>query len=63
MSFRSCREKAGMQVADVAMLLGVNKSAVYQWETKFSSPTVDKLKKLAILYRCTTDELLKEDKT
>ena len=63
MSFRSARLKAGKKVSDVMEHLGVSDGAVYMWETGVTSPTVDKLKKLAEFYGCTTDELLQEDKS
>lgn len=63
MSFRSARLKSGKKVSDVMEHLGVSDGAVYMWETGATSPTVDKLKKLAEFYGCTTDELLQEDAT
>lgn len=61
MSFRSARIKAGKKVTDVMEYLHVSDGAVYMWETGMTSPTVEKLKKLAEFYGCTVDELLKED--
>lgn len=63
MSFKSARIKAGKKVSDVMAHLGVSDGAVYMWETGMTFPTVEKLKKLAEFYGCTTDELLKEDET
>lgn len=60
MSFKSTRNKAGKKVAEVAEFLNVSEGAVYQWENGFSAPTVEKLKKLAEFYNCTTDEILRE---
>ena len=61
MSFKSARIRAGKKVADVMEYLGVSDGAVYMWETGMTFPTVEKLKKLADFYGCTTDELLRED--
>ncbi len=63
MSYRSARTKAGKKVSDVAEALNVSEGAVYQWENGFSDPTVEKLKKLAEFYGCTTDEILQENST
>lgn len=61
MSFKNARLRAGKKVADVMEHLGVSDGAVYMWETGMTFPTVEKLKKLADFYGCTTDELLRED--
>ena len=61
MGFKSARLRAGKKVADVMEHLGVSDGAVYMWETGLTFPTVEKLKKLADFYGCTTDELLRED--
>lgn len=56
------RKKAGLTQADVAERLGITDSAVAQWETGRTFPKTALLPKLAELYGCTIDELLKEDK-
>ena len=61
MSFRSARIKAGKKVTEVMAHMGVSDAAVYQWETGFCYPSVDKLPKLAAFYGCTVDELLRGD--
>lgn len=61
MSFKNARIRAGKKVTDVMEHLGVSDGAVYMWETGMTFPTVEKLKKLAEFYGCTTDELLRED--
>lgn len=61
MSFRSARIKAGKKVTEVMAHMGVSDGAVYQWETGVNMPRLDKLKKLAAFYGCSTDELLADD--
>lgn len=61
MSFRSARKKAGLSVREVMKALNVTDAAVYLWETRRTNPMVSKLEKLAKLYGCTVDELLRED--
>ncbi len=61
MGLRNAREKAKMSVRQVTESLAVTDAAVYQWESGTVTPRPDKLKKLAELYGCTVDDLLKED--
>lgn len=61
MGFREARIKAGKTVREVMFEMGVSDAAVYMWESGENKPQADKLPKLAKLYGCTVDELLKED--
>ena len=61
MGFRKARQDAGMTVAQVTKALSVSDAAVYQWETGVTMPTGKRLIEIAKLYRCTVDELLKEE--
>lgn len=61
MSFVSARERVGMTQAEVAKAMGVDQSAVSFWETGRTAPRASLLVKLAGLYCCTVDELLKEE--
>lgn len=49
-----------MTQAELAKLIGVDQSAVAQWETGSSGPHRNKLTKLAQALECTVDDLLKE---
>lgn len=60
-SFRSARKKAGISVLDAAEKLGVSDAAIYMWETGQTKPRADKLVKLAEIYGCTVDDLLRGD--
>lgn len=60
MTFFQARQKAGLTQSQVAKALGVDQSAVCLWETGKTSPRVATLFKIAKLYGCTVDELLKE---
>lgn len=62
MSLLSARKKMGMSQAEVAREIGVTDAAVCQWEKGLSGPKRTLLPKLAALYGCTVDELLKPDK-
>lgn len=61
MGFLSQRKKAWLTQFEVAEKVGVDQSAVSFWEKGKYFPRVAVLKKLADLYHCTVDDLLKED--
>lgn len=63
MGFRNARVKANKTVKDVMDFLDVSDAAVYQWESGVYTPRPDKLKKLAVFYGCTVDDLLSDDAT
>jgi len=59
-ALKEYRLKALLTQAQVAEHLGVRPSAVTMWETGERKPNIVTLKKLAQLFGCTTDELLKD---
>lgn len=59
MSFSFARESANLTQSEVAEALGVDQSAVSQWETGKTAPRASLLLRLSALYGCTVDELLK----
>lgn len=59
MSFLSARTKTGYSQAKVAKEMGVSDAAVSMWETGKTRPRASLLVKLAELYGCSLDELLK----
>lgn len=59
MGMREARLRAGLSVREVMGALGVSDAAVYQWETGETTPSAKRLPKIAKLYGCTVDELLK----
>lgn len=61
MSLKTERLKAKKSVREVMQHMNVSDAAIYQWETGVSKPRTDKLIKLAKFYKCTVDELLKDD--
>ena len=61
MSLTAQRKKAGLTQMDVAKALGITDSAVNQWEKGKTFPNTKQLPKLAKLYGCTIDDLLKEE--
>lgn len=61
MRFTELREKAGLTQKQVAAALGVDQSAISFWETGANNPRASMLPKIATLYGCTVDDLLKDE--
>lgn len=61
MSFLSARENVGLTQKEVADKLGLDQSAVSLWETGKTAPRASVLVRLAGLYCCSVDELLRTD--
>jgi len=61
MSIKSAREKAGRTVKEVADIMHVTPSAVYQWEGGWCNPEIGKLISLAAFLGCPVEELLRKD--
>ena len=61
LNFLLPRLRMGLSQEEVAEHMGVDQSAVSFWETGKTRPRAALLVKLAGLYHCTVDELLKED--
>lgn len=59
MSFREARRKRKLTQKQVAQKLGTTRVTVARWECGINNPKLDNIKKLARLYGCTTDELIK----
>lgn len=62
MGLREMRLKADLQVKDVMRELGVSDAAVYYWETGANQPSANNLIRLANLYHCSIDDLIRETK-
>lgn len=60
-SFLSARQKVGYSQKQVAMFLGVDQSTVHLWEVGKTNPRAALLPKIAQLYHCTVDELLRKE--
>lgn len=60
MSFAAERKRKGLSQEEVGAALGVSGPAVCMWETGKTVPRMPMLKKLATLYGCTVDDLLRE---
>ena len=60
-NFRAARLAAGISVADVMKSLSVSDAAVYGWETGSFLPRAELLPKIAKLYNCSIDDLLRKE--
>lgn len=58
--FAKLRIQKGLTQQELADLVGVKRSTVAMWEKKKSFPRADKLIRLAKIYGCTVDDLLKD---
>lgn len=61
MSFKEKRIAAGLTQQNVADALGIDQGAVSHWERGKNTPRISILRKLAVLYHCTVDDLLREE--
>lgn len=61
MSFKDKRVAVKLSQQQVAETLGIDQSAVSLWEQGKTAPRAALLPKLAKLYGCTIDELLREE--
>lgn len=57
-NYQKLRERAGLRRESVAANLGVTVKTIYNWEDGSTSPDADKLRSMALLYKCSSDELL-----
>ena len=61
MKMCDARRRAGLLQRQVADALNVSLGTVAMWDTGRNKPRADMLPKIAKLYGCTVDELLRED--
>ena len=61
MTMAYARRRAGLLQRQVAEALGVSLGTVAMWDTGRNKPRADMLPRIARLYGCTVDELLRED--
>lgn len=61
MGIKKYREAAGMNQKDLADKLNVNQTAVSMWETGKVTPRYDKLVKMAQMFGCSIEDLMKKE--
>ena len=55
------REKLNISQAQLAKMLGLTQEAISRYELGTREPSIDVIKKLCVLFDCTSDELLEID--
>lgn len=58
MNIKQLRTKRGLTQERLAIVMGIDRSAIAKWETGAAMPRADKLTELAKILGCTVDELL-----
>lgn len=59
MNIRELREKAGLSVKDLQMILGFGTpQAIYKWQRGTAMPTLDNMVVLAAVFDVTMDEIV-----
>lgn len=55
---RKYRKKLNLKQSELALLVGVNRTAVTKWESGAAGPRTSRLLKIADVLRCTVNDLL-----
>ena len=55
---RKYRKKRNLKQSELALLVGVDRTAVTRWESGEVNPRADRLLKIADALRCSVDDLL-----
>ena len=61
MNIKALREKKEITQQSLARILGINQSAVSNWETEKAMPRAALLPKLAKVLGCSIDDLFRDD--
>ncbi|NLW89190.1 MAG: helix-turn-helix transcriptional regulator [Clostridiaceae bacterium] len=61
-SFEYFRRKANLTQKEVAEALGLDQTTVSRWERGRKLPRAERLPAIAILYRCSVDDLLRPNR-
>lgn len=62
MGIASKRRQLGLSQAELAKMLGVDQTAVHNWESGKAMPAAKRLPVIARILQCSVDELLSVDK-
>ena len=57
--FTDFRKKSGLSQSQLAKKLNVSQQSISQWENGTREPSIEMLKKLAEIFGCTIDELVR----
>lgn len=62
-NIKSARLAANLKQSELATMLNVGQTTISNWETGYSSPDIESLKKMAYIFKVSVDELLSDEKT
>ena len=61
-NIKSARLAANLKQSELAAMLNVGQTTISNWETGYSSPDIESLKKMAYIFKVSVDELLGDEK-
>lgn len=61
-NIKKCRFAANMKQSELAKILNVGQATVSNWETGATEPDFESLRKIAVIFDCSIDELLGAEK-
>lgn len=56
-NMKAARKKAGLTQVEAAKRLGVERSTIASWESGAREPGIDKIRKIAVLFKVSVDDL------
>ena len=62
LKLKEIREKKKIKAKDVVKELGISRITLWQWENGKRSPSIESVARLAKLYKCSIDAIVKVDK-
>lgn len=57
-NYRKFRKQIGMRPEAAAFEIGISMQTLYKWENGETAPSAEKLRKMAAIYNCSSDELI-----
>ena len=61
-SIKNARIAANLKQSELATMLNVGQTTISNWETGYSSPDIESLKKMAYIFKISVDDLLGNEK-
>lgn len=61
-NIKSARIAANLKQSELATMLNVGQTTISNWETGYSSPDIESLKKMSYIFKISVDDLLGDEK-
>lgn len=61
-NIKNARIAANLKQSELATMLNVGQTTISNWETGYSSPDIESLKKMAYIFKISVDDLLGNEK-